>query len=52
MVMAVLSALSFAISGPFATALMAAGWDHGPKRPAPGFPEGWDVRLEGFDPVP
>ena len=35
-----------------AVALMAAGWDHGPKRPAPGFPEGWDVRLEGFDPVP
>lgn len=35
-----------------AVALMAAGWDNGPAGPAPGFPEGWDVTVEGFDPVP
>lgn len=35
-----------------AVALMAGGWDGGPDRPAPGFPEGWVVRAEGFQPLP
>jgi hypothetical protein len=35
-----------------ATALMAAGWDGGPKRPAPGFPADWKVRCEGLLPSP
>jgi hypothetical protein len=36
----------------FATALMAAGWEGGPDRPAPGFPAGWQVRAEGLTPAP
>ena len=36
-----------------AIAMMAAGWDNAPAIPAPGFPrEGWDVRFEGFVPMP
>ncbi|HLS63320.1 MAG TPA: hypothetical protein VK060_08080 [Ruania sp.] len=35
-----------------AVALMAGGWDHGPEATAPGFPEDWDVRVEGFTPAP
>ncbi|WP_152361946.1 hypothetical protein [Microlunatus speluncae] len=31
-----------------AVALMAAGWDGGPERAAPGFPAGWSVRTEGL----
>ncbi|WP_201296687.1 hypothetical protein [Arthrobacter sp. 9V] len=31
-----------------AVALMAAGWDNGPERHAPGFPEGWTVAWEGL----
>ncbi|WP_332760828.1 hypothetical protein [Pseudarthrobacter sp.] len=31
-----------------ATALMAAGWDNGPDRHAPGFPSGWTVAWEGL----
>jgi len=34
----------------YAAALMAAGWDGGPDRPAPGFPAdgSWTVRWEGL----
>lgn len=35
-----------------AAAMMAAGWDGAPDRPAPGFPEDWDVRFEGLKPMP
>jgi hypothetical protein len=36
-----------------AVAMMAAGWDGAPERPAPGFPrEGWTVRYEGLRPLP
>ena len=36
-----------------AIAMMAAGWDGAPDRPAPGFPtEGWTVRWEGLKPMP
>ena len=31
-----------------AAALMAAGWDNGPDRLAPGFPPGWTVAWEGL----
>lgn len=31
-----------------AVALMAAGWDNGPGRNAPGFPEDWTVAWEGL----
>jgi hypothetical protein len=31
-----------------AVALMAAGWDNGPDRHAPGFPPGWTVAWEGL----
>jgi hypothetical protein len=32
-----------------AVAMMAGGWQGGPKTPAPGFPEGsWNVRAEGL----
>lgn len=30
-----------------AVALMAAGWDNGPDRHAPGFPADWAVAWEG-----
>ncbi|HTS17252.1 MAG TPA: glycoside hydrolase family 65 [Verrucomicrobiae bacterium] len=38
----------------YATAMMAAGWDGGPKGPAPGFPKDgkWTVRWEGLRPAP
>lgn len=38
----------------FATAMMAAGWDGAPPRPAPGFPDNgrWRVRGEGLRPTP
>ena len=38
----------------YATALMAAGWDGGPKRNAPGFPDNgqWHVRWENLSPAP
>jgi hypothetical protein len=36
-----------------AVAMMAAGWDGGPKTEAPGFPkEGWQVRYEGLKRMP
>ncbi|WP_189337613.1 hypothetical protein [Arthrobacter sp. AFG7.2] len=35
-----------------AAALMAAGWDGGPERHAPGFPPGWAVAWEGLVPAP
>jgi len=37
-----------------AAAMMAAGWDGGPNRPAPGFPDNgqWKVRWEGLQPLP
>jgi hypothetical protein len=37
-----------------AVAMMAAGWDGGPDRPAPGFPKNgtWSVRYEGLRPMP
>jgi hypothetical protein len=37
-----------------AVALMAAGWDGAPQRPAPGFPAdgSWKVRVEGVRPMP
>jgi hypothetical protein len=35
-----------------AVALMAAGWDNGPRRHAPGFPSDWTVRWEGLVQVP
>jgi hypothetical protein len=31
-----------------AVALMAAGWDGGPDRDAPGFPPHWTVNWEGL----
>lgn len=31
-----------------AVGLMAAGWDDGPERSAPGFPSDWPVRAEGL----
>jgi hypothetical protein len=38
----------------YAVALMAAGWDGGPERHAPGFPDDgqWDVRVEGLRKAP
>ena len=38
----------------YATAMMAAGWDGAPHRPAPGFPVNgqWTVRWEGLRPAP
>jgi hypothetical protein len=37
----------------YATAMMAAGWDGGPNRHAPGFPAaGWVVRWEGLRRAP
>lgn len=37
-----------------AVAMMAAGWDGAPDRPAPGFPRNgrWAVRYEGLRPLP
>jgi hypothetical protein len=37
-----------------AVAMMAAGWDGAPRRPAPGFPAdgSWRVRWEGLRPMP
>jgi hypothetical protein len=35
-----------------AVALMAAGWDDGPCRHAPGFPPDWTVAWEGLVPAP
>jgi hypothetical protein len=37
-----------------AVAMMAAGWDGGPDRPAPGFPDDgkWKVRWEGLNRMP
>ena len=35
-----------------AVALMAAGWDGGPDRHAPGFPAGWTVAWEGLVQAP
>ncbi|MBN1815722.1 MAG: hypothetical protein JW828_00085 [Sedimentisphaerales bacterium] len=37
-----------------AVAMMAAGWDGGPDRPAPGFPDNgkWNVQWEGLRPMP
>ncbi|TLM83430.1 hypothetical protein FDW83_10325 [Pseudarthrobacter sp. NamE2] len=35
-----------------AVALMAAGWDGGPERHAPGFPAHWTVAWEGLVPAP
>ncbi len=32
----------------WAVAMMAAGWEGGPERNAPGFPESWNVRCVGF----
>ncbi|MGA3178921.1 MAG: glycoside hydrolase family 65 [Verrucomicrobiota bacterium] len=38
----------------YATAMMAAGWDGAPAKPAPGFPGNgqWVVRSEGLRPAP
>jgi hypothetical protein len=38
----------------YAAAMMAAGWDGGPRRSAPGFPDNgqWTVRWEGLRPAP
>jgi protein-glucosylgalactosylhydroxylysine glucosidase len=38
----------------YAVALMAAGWDGGPDRRAPGFPDdgSWTVRVEGLQKAP
>ena len=38
----------------YAVAMMAAGWDGGPNRSAPGFPDdgSWTVRWEGLKPAP
>jgi hypothetical protein len=30
--------------------LMAGGWENGPKHEAPGFPQEWKVKAEGFTP--
>ena len=37
-----------------AVAMMAAGWDDCPDRPAPGFPDNdkWNIRWEGLKPMP
>ena len=37
-----------------AVAMMAAGWDGCPDRPAPGFPDNgkWNIRWEGLKPMP
>ena len=37
-----------------AVALLAAGWDGAPARPAPGFPDDgtWVVQAEGLVPLP
>lgn len=37
-----------------AVAMMAAGWDGAPSKPAPGFPDNgqWSVRWEGLRPMP
>nr|WP_306422658.1 hypothetical protein [Paenarthrobacter aurescens] len=35
-----------------AVALMAAGWDNGPERHAPGFPSDWTVAWEGLMQAP
>lgn len=37
-----------------AVAMMAGGWDNGPKRNAPGFPDdgNWVVKSEGLQPMP
>ncbi|KUM40286.1 hypothetical protein [Arthrobacter sp. EpRS71] len=35
-----------------AVALMAAGWDNGPERHAPGFPSDWTVAWEGLVQAP
>lgn len=35
-----------------AVALMAAGWEGGPSRHAPGFPASWTVQWEGLIPAP
>ncbi|MBN2315059.1 MAG: hypothetical protein JXM79_14110 [Sedimentisphaerales bacterium] len=37
-----------------AVAMMAAGWDNGPARPAPGFPDNgkWNIRWEGLRKMP
>jgi hypothetical protein len=31
-----------------AVGMMAGGWEDGPRRRAPGFPEEWHVTAEGF----
>jgi hypothetical protein len=38
----------------YAVAMMAAGWDGGPQRAAPGFPDdgSWSVRFEGLRRAP
>jgi hypothetical protein len=38
----------------YATAMMAAGWDGAPDKPAPGFPDNgqWVVRSEGLRRAP
>lgn len=37
----------------YTVAMMAAGWDGAPKRPAPGFPtQGWTVKHEGLRAAP
>jgi hypothetical protein len=38
----------------YAVAMMAAGWDGAPDRPAPGFPDdgSWVVKWEGLKPAP
>jgi len=38
----------------YAVAMMAAGWDHGPDRTAPGFPDdgSWTVKWEGLKRAP
>ncbi len=38
----------------YAIAMMAAGWDGAPTRPAPGFPhdDSWNVKWEGLRPAP
>ena len=37
-----------------AVGMMAGGWDNGPDRPAPGFPDNgkWVVKAEGFSKLP
>lgn len=38
----------------YSAAMMAAGWDHGPRRNAPGFPDNgqWNVRWENLSAAP